>query len=152
MERLAAEVAPLTGRPRPRPFLRHWKKGGEPEGSGEIGAPRPPSHVPGEQGLADHTSRSAGPAAEPQRRRRAPRLRPGRTMTLDSRELGITIVPFGEAEWHAAVDASNRSWAGPLCGRRNFGDCLAYATASVAADTLLFVGDDFRKTDICPAL
>ena len=30
----------------------------------------------------------------------------------------------------------------------NFGDCFAYAAASVAGDSLLFVGDDFRKTDI----
>jgi ribonuclease VapC len=38
-------------------------------------------------------------------RRRAPAAR-----ELDGlvRESGITSVPFGEAEWHAAVDASNR--------------------------------------------
>lgn len=33
----------------------------------------------------------------------------------------------------------------------NFGDCLAYATAATASDTLLFVGDDFRNTDVPPA-
>jgi len=33
----------------------------------------------------------------------------------------------------------------------NFGDCLAYATASVAEDVLLFVGDDFAHTDIISA-
>jgi ribonuclease VapC len=30
----------------------------------------------------------------------------------------------------------------------NFGDCLAYATAAVAGDTLLYVGDGFALTDI----
>jgi uncharacterized protein with PIN domain len=30
----------------------------------------------------------------------------------------------------------------------NFGDCLAYGTAAAAGDTVLFVGSDFRKTDI----
>ena len=30
----------------------------------------------------------------------------------------------------------------------NFGDCLAYATASVASDVLLYVGDDFTHTDL----
>ena len=30
----------------------------------------------------------------------------------------------------------------------NFGDCLAYATAVTAGDTLLFVGDDFKHTDV----
>jgi uncharacterized protein with PIN domain len=32
----------------------------------------------------------------------------------------------------------------------NFGDCLAYASACAAGDTLLF-GDDFAQTDILPA-
>jgi len=30
----------------------------------------------------------------------------------------------------------------------NFGDCLAYATAKSSRDTLLYVGNDFSKTDI----
>jgi hypothetical protein len=30
----------------------------------------------------------------------------------------------------------------------NFGDCLAYAAAVTAGDALLFVGDDFRHTDV----
>ena len=34
----------------------------------------------------------------------------------------------------------------------NFGDCLSYATASVGGDSLLFVGADFRLTDIPAAL
>lgn len=67
------------------------------------------------------------------------------------RELGITIVPFGEAEWQRALDASNRYGRGRHAAALNFGDCLAYAVASVAGDTLLFVGQDFRKTDITPA-
>jgi ribonuclease VapC len=68
------------------------------------------------------------------------------------RELGLTVVPFGDAEWHRAVDASNRYGRGRHAAGLNFGDCLAYATAAVAEDSLLFVGDDFRKTDIRPAL
>jgi ribonuclease VapC len=68
------------------------------------------------------------------------------------RELGATVVPFGEAEWHAALGASNRYGRGRHAAALNFGDCLAYATAQVAGDTLLFVGSDFRKTDIRPAL
>jgi ribonuclease VapC len=76
----------------------------------------------------------------------------GRELDGLVRELAITIVPFGEAEWHAAVEASNRFGRGRHAAGLNFGDCLAYATAAVAADTLLFVGDDFRKTDVRPAL
>ena len=64
-------------------------------------------------------------------------------------ELGVTVVPFGERETHAASAAFLRY--GRHRAGLNFGDCLAYAAASVAGDTLLFVGDDFRKTDIDPA-
>jgi ribonuclease VapC len=63
-------------------------------------------------------------------------------------ELGITVVPFGEKETHAAVDAFRRFGRGRHRAALNFGDCLAYATAKVAGDSLLFVGDDFAKTDI----
>ena len=34
----------------------------------------------------------------------------------------------------------------------NFGDCFAYALARYMGEPLLFKGDDFRKTDIVPAL
>ena len=34
----------------------------------------------------------------------------------------------------------------------SFGDCLAYATAAVAGDTLLLVGNEFRKTDMLGGL
>ena len=68
------------------------------------------------------------------------------------RELGITVVPFGDSVWQRAVDASNRYGRGRHPAGLNFGDCLAYATAALAGDTLLFVGNDFRKTDIRPAL
>ena len=67
------------------------------------------------------------------------------------KELAITVVPFGEAEYRAAVDAFTRFGRGRHRAALNFGDCLAYATATVAGDTLLFVGDDFAHTDIVPA-
>jgi ribonuclease VapC len=41
------------------------------------------------------------------------------------------------------------------CGhpaRLNFGDCFAYALAKVTGDTLLFTGEDFRQTDVAPAM
>jgi ribonuclease VapC len=67
------------------------------------------------------------------------------------RELGVTVVSFGEAEWRVAVEAFQRFGRGRHPAALNFGDCLAYASAAVAKDTLLFVGDDFAKTDIRPA-
>ncbi|HQX80773.1 MAG TPA: type II toxin-antitoxin system VapC family toxin [Vicinamibacterales bacterium] len=67
------------------------------------------------------------------------------------RELSVTIVPFGEAEWRVAADAFRRFGRGRHSAALNYGDCLAYATAQTARDTLLFVGEDFSKTDISPA-
>ena len=64
------------------------------------------------------------------------------------RELGVSVVPCGEAEWRAAVDAYVRFGRGRHAAALNFGDCLAYATASVAGDRLLYVGNDFARTDI----
>ncbi len=63
-------------------------------------------------------------------------------------ELGVTVVPFGEREWHAAVAAFLRFGRGRHTAALNFGDCLAYAAAVVANDPLLFVGDDFGLTDV----
>jgi len=67
------------------------------------------------------------------------------------KELAITVVPFGEAEWHVAIDAFRRFGRGRHAAALNVGDCLAYASAAAAGDTLLFVGDDFAQTDIMPA-
>ena len=67
------------------------------------------------------------------------------------KELAITVVPFGEAEWRAAVDAFGRFGRGRHKAALNFGDCLAYATAAVGGDTLLYVGENFSHTDVTPA-
>lgn len=68
------------------------------------------------------------------------------------KELDITVVPLGEAEWRAASAAFLRYGRGRHRAALNFGDCLAYASAAVAGDALLFVGDDFTHTDIPRAL
>lgn len=63
-------------------------------------------------------------------------------------ELDVTVVPFGELEWEAAATAYDRFGRGKHPAALNFGDCIAYATAATAGDSLLFVGNDFSKTDI----
>lgn len=63
-------------------------------------------------------------------------------------ELGVTVAPFGVAQWEAAAAAYDRYGRGRHVAALNFGDCLAYATATTAGDSLLFVGSDFAKTDI----
>ena len=67
------------------------------------------------------------------------------------KELGVTVVPFGEAEWHRAVDAFLRYGRGRHKAGLNFGDCQAYATATTAGDSLLYTGDDFGQTDVTSA-
>jgi ribonuclease VapC len=67
------------------------------------------------------------------------------------RELDVTVVPFGARHWHAAVEAFLQYGRSRHKASLNFGDCLAYAAASVANDSLLFVGRDFALTDITPA-
>jgi ribonuclease VapC len=64
------------------------------------------------------------------------------------KELAVTVVPFGAVEWHLAADAFDRFGRGRHRASLNFGDCLAYATAAAAGDSLLFVGDDFTHTDV----
>ena len=67
------------------------------------------------------------------------------------KELGVTVVPFGEAEWRLAVEAFTKFGRGRHPAALNFGDCLAYATATSLGDSLLFVGDDFARTDVASA-
>ena len=75
----------------------------------------------------------------------------GREVPSLIEELGVTVVPFGEAEWRRAAEAFARYGRGRHKAALNFGDCLAYATASIAGDALLYIGSDFRHTDISAA-
>jgi len=76
----------------------------------------------------------------------------GREVAALVEALDVTIVPFGEPEWRCASEAFARYGRGRHKASLNFGDCLAYATASTAGDSLLYVGSDFRHTDIPAAL
>jgi ribonuclease VapC len=62
--------------------------------------------------------------------------------------LEIVIVPFGASHWEAAAEAFRRYGKGRHPARLNYGDCMAYATAWVADEPLLYIGDDFARTDI----
>jgi ribonuclease VapC len=63
-------------------------------------------------------------------------------------ELAIEEIPFGEIHWREAVDAFRRFGKGRHAAALNFGDCLTYAAAKLAGEPLLFVGDDFSRTDL----
>ena len=66
-------------------------------------------------------------------------------------EASIALIPFGESHYGAAVDAWLRYGKGRHPAALNFGDCLSYAVARLAGESLLFVGDDFARTDIVRA-
>ncbi|MBA3364226.1 MAG: type II toxin-antitoxin system VapC family toxin [Actinobacteria bacterium] len=63
-------------------------------------------------------------------------------------ELTAEVVPFGEEHWPVAVDAYRRFGKGRHAAALNFGDCLTYATARLADEPLLALGDDFARTDL----
>ena len=63
-------------------------------------------------------------------------------------ENGIQTVAFGEEYAAVALDAYSRFGKGRHPAGLNFGDCCAYATASIAGEQLLCVGNDFRQTDL----
>jgi ribonuclease VapC len=67
------------------------------------------------------------------------------------RRSGTEVVPFTAEHFDEAVGAFLRFGRGRHPAALNFGDCLAYAVASVAGMPLLFTGDDFRRTDILAA-
>jgi ribonuclease VapC len=68
------------------------------------------------------------------------------------RTAGIEIVPVSVEQASAARNAWRYFGRHKHSARLDFGDCFAYALAKTSAETLLFVGDGFARTDIEPAL
>ena len=68
------------------------------------------------------------------------------------REAEVEVIPFAEDHGVVAVDAFLRFGKGRHRANLSFGDCLSHAVAVLAARPLLFVGEDFRHTDIASVL
>ena len=64
----------------------------------------------------------------------------------------VRSVAVDSAQAHLARDAFARFGKGRAAAGLDFGDCFSYALARAADRPLLFKGDDFRRTDITPAL
>jgi len=60
----------------------------------------------------------------------------------------IETIPFIHEHAEIALDAFSRFGKGRHPAALNFGDCMTYATAYLAQEPLLFVGDDFMYTDL----
>jgi ribonuclease VapC len=81
-------------------------------------------------------------------------LRRGVTAELDRlvTGLGIEIVAVTAAEARRVAEAHSHWGRGRHKAALNFGDCFAYALAKERQCPLLFVGNDFVKTDLQSAL
>ena len=78
--------------------------------------------------------------------------RGGRVVDSLIEEIGVEIVPFDHVQAIAARDAFRRYGKGRHRAALNFGDCFAYALAKSTGEPLLCKGEDFRQTDVVPAL
>lgn len=66
--------------------------------------------------------------------------------------LGVEIVPVDAAAARRVGEAHARWGRGVHPAALNFGDCFAYALAAERRAPLLFVGEDFARTDARAAL
>ena len=68
------------------------------------------------------------------------------------RRTALIIEPVTEPQAYIAREAYSLYGKGRHAAGLNFGDCFAYALAKALDEPLLFKGDDFRKTDVTPAI
>ncbi len=68
------------------------------------------------------------------------------------RRMDAEVLPFNRHHADEAVRAYRRFGKGRHPAALNFGDAMSYAVAKLAGKPLLFVGEDFTKTDVQAAL
>jgi ribonuclease VapC len=76
----------------------------------------------------------------------------GRELDLVLRKASIEVVAVTAEHADIARDAYRRFGKGRHTAGLNYGDVFAYALAVASGEPLLFAGDDFRKTDVTPAV
>ena len=76
------------------------------------------------------------------------RVNPASSIRKFLRDFSVKVIPFNRAHWREAARAFERYGKGRHPASLNLGDCHSYATAKRADEPLLFVGDDFTKTDL----
>ena len=64
------------------------------------------------------------------------------------RSIGAEVVPVGEEQVTLARDAALRFGKGRHPAALNYGDCFSYALSVARQSPLLFIGDDFSKSDV----
>ncbi|HEX9941139.1 MAG TPA: type II toxin-antitoxin system VapC family toxin [Thermoanaerobaculia bacterium] len=73
-----------------------------------------------------------------------------RDLDLFIERAGIELAPVDAEQAHVARRAFSRFGKGRHRAGLNYGDCFAYALATVLGEPLLYKGDDFRQTDVTP--
>jgi len=68
------------------------------------------------------------------------------------RRAEIIVEPVTQEHSHIARQAYSDFGKGRHPAALNFGDCFSYALSIVSGEPLLFKGENFRKTDIRPAI
>ena len=66
--------------------------------------------------------------------------------------VGVEVEVLDAAKAVAVADAYAKWGKGAHAAGLNFGDCFAYVAAKANNLPLLYIGDDFAKTDVLPAL
>ncbi|MEH3048393.1 type II toxin-antitoxin system VapC family toxin [Sphingomonas adhaesiva] len=64
------------------------------------------------------------------------------------RDANVEWVDINDTDANAAIDAHARFGKGVHPAGLNMGDCFAYASTRRHADTILFKGEDFARTDL----
>jgi ribonuclease VapC len=68
------------------------------------------------------------------------------------RKSNLEVIPFGAEHYRLAGEAFLRFGKGRHPARLNYGDCMAYAGATLLNWPLLYIGGDFGLTDVRSAL
>ena len=66
--------------------------------------------------------------------------------------LEVKIAPATAQQAYLAREAYQRFGKGNHPAKLNLGDCFAYALSKARSEPLLFKGEDFRQTDVEPAI
>ncbi len=67
-------------------------------------------------------------------------------------DLGFNVVAVTEATARRVAEAYSRWGKGVHPASLNYGDCFSYEVAKASGCPLLFVGNDFSRTDLVSAL
>jgi ribonuclease VapC len=73
-----------------------------------------------------------------------------RDLDLFLERAGIELTAVDSEQAQAARRAYSRFGKGRHPAGLNYGDCFAYALATVLGEPLLYKGDDFGRTDVVP--